>query len=1368
MATVKNKMNGAYKSPSPCKSRKKSSISQRIVSLFLAFITTFLAVGIMPWTAQDIYAETPKTGYHKGSLTKTYNIVKLDDQSYFSDCGGTYGGYRDSTKSKFSWPYEEYCGEIEADAEGYAGHWYKQAASYYGFYDEIYKAWVMTGVQVYGGKSNRVQIDDPASCNHTHDSTAFNYNTRSWEAAEIPKEKKIGDLYGNGEDGISLVSKEGCTVTFTETIHISGTVSVTYPDTWVPDEYTITFYPENSEGSFSKMVTYDAENNNDVSSSVPSKAGYSFGGWYTQKDGRGTKAYDASGKAVKGTYWSADGGTAVWKGTSDISLYAYWIQDTVTQTVEFYLDGNKKVSRTYEVSIGITFSPESKKDDVESDAKFAHSHFSKADASYSVTAARTSRVYFETNTLSIKYDGNGATSGKTSSSVTAYGSKVTVASNGFVKTGYTFSGWNTKSNGTGDKYTAGKTITAQPENGNIELTLYAQWSKNKYKVALSKGTGIASVSGAGEYSYGSEVNISATPSTGYIFSKWSDNSTSNPRKFIMPASNVSYTASATAKTYSITFNANGGSNTGSLTKTNPCVMTYDKWTNWDMSTAIPIKSGYAFTGWYTATSNGIQVYDKNGKATGNYWSGDEQHLWKRDEASGKLTLYAHWKQVKSPTVSVSQDSVADYCKSINIKITASADVSDETTVALSGSNSYQYCLTTNSSKPSGSWINYVNGQQFTIGNNLSGVYYLYVKPVKDSLGNSSLSSGYHKFGPYKFDNTAPDLSNVSMSYGWYPEGTIIDFNISDSHSGIKSAVLTDFNGIELSGGDITSTRQFYFGTENVSLYTLTVTDYCGNQAQHPFIVKIDKKCEVIPKNSVWKGLSNVTVFAHWIPNTYTVVFDKNDNDGSSVKVTGSMSNLKVTYDKSILLPANKYVRDGYVFKGWNTSADGTGTTYADKATIKNLTVIPGGEVILYAIWQDTTAPVITVTPGKTSNISPVLNDAMRSIDVNVKVEEHGSGLSTSNKYEFALTSSRTTIPVTSEWKEYESSQTDNVFVIAEDIKDLGKSLTGEYYLWVRKVSDCVGNNSVVSSNSTGYVGDVSRYHVFGLYVFDNNAPTGTVTYTENNQMLGLYNESATQNPYAVISVTNGKDDYSGVKSFTLVIAEKDNESNSVSYVLTKDDSNYSCKFNLYSIFSNRKDISQVTMRIIAEDNLGNKRTLPVKYYDFGTRQSGDPITGDDIGYVEIIDSSDNAGGDDDIYYIRDAFRVEAAIHDATGDRQFAKGQLGFVDVYTFGNVETITIDFGSLCNYVNVLNGISLPSYTWDVNPNLGVTVVNHGDSGFYKHEFFIPLYAPESTYTDTVVTGTKKERAQYRMLSYDVKGTVLDDIKTILKYGED
>ena len=86
---------------------------------------------------------------------------------------------------------------------------------------------------------------------------------------------------------------------------------------------------------------------------------------------------------------------------------------------------------------------------------------------------------------------------------------------------------------------------------------------------------------------------------------------------------------------------------------------------------------------------------------------------------------------------------------------------------------------------------------------------------------------------------------------------------------------------------------------------------------------------------------DVTLYAVWKANTYTVVFDANGG-------SGSMDKLKMTYDVSADLPANAFSKTGCDFVGWNTKADGTGTSYADGANIKNLTAENKVEVTLYA------------------------------------------------------------------------------------------------------------------------------------------------------------------------------------------------------------------------------------------------------------------------------------------------------------------------------------------------------------------------------------------------------------------------------------
>ena len=53
-----------------------------------------------------------------------------------------------------------------------------------------------------------------------------------------------------------------------------------------------------------------------------------------------------------------------------------------------------------------------------------------------------------------------------------------------------------------------------------DLALLAKFSRNQYALTVQAGTG-GSASGAGTYSHGTEANVSATPSTGYVFSGWS-------------------------------------------------------------------------------------------------------------------------------------------------------------------------------------------------------------------------------------------------------------------------------------------------------------------------------------------------------------------------------------------------------------------------------------------------------------------------------------------------------------------------------------------------------------------------------------------------------------------------------------------------------------------------------------------------------------------------------------------------------------------------------------------------------------------------------------------------------------------------------
>ncbi len=82
------------------------------------------------------------------------------------------------------------------------------------------------------------------------------------------------------------------------------------------------------------------------------------------------------------------------------------------------------------------------------------------------------------------------------------------------------------------------------------------------------------------------------------------------------------------------------------------------------------------------------------------------------------------------------------------------------------------------------------------------------------------------------------------------------------------------------------------------------------------------------------------------PITYTVWFNSN---GQSVY--GYMSYLQCEVGKEYQLPKCELTKNAYRFTGWNTSADGTGTAFADEATFKDLTTEKYGRVTLYAQWE---------------------------------------------------------------------------------------------------------------------------------------------------------------------------------------------------------------------------------------------------------------------------------------------------------------------------------------------------------------------------------------------------------------------------------
>ena len=118
--------------------------------------------------------------------------------------------------------------------------------------------------------------------------------------------------------------------------------------------------------------------------------------------------------------------------------------------------------------------------------------------------------------------------------------------------------------------------------------------ENTHSVTLSKGTGIQSVSGAGDYTPGVSVTINAVVKNGYHWTGWTGTYETDTKQytFAMPAQNVSMTANAQINHSTLKVDPNGGSWQGSV-----AVQSFTEHYGTAKSIPDPVRTGYTFSGW---------------------------------------------------------------------------------------------------------------------------------------------------------------------------------------------------------------------------------------------------------------------------------------------------------------------------------------------------------------------------------------------------------------------------------------------------------------------------------------------------------------------------------------------------------------------------------------------------------------------------------------------------------------------------------------------------------------------------------------------------------------------------------------------------
>ncbi len=190
-----------------------------------------------------------------------------------------------------------------------------------------------------------------------------------------------------------------------------------------------------------------------------------------------------------------------------------------------------------------------------------------------------------------------------------------------------------------------------------------------------------------------------------------------------------------------------------------------------------------------------------------------------------------------PTISVTPDK-CEVHKTLDVTV----NVSDEGGSELLGANEYLYQLGNSATQvPTENWKNYINGTKFNIGDKLTGTYYLWIKEVKDGVGNISEKNGskqtsYHVFGPYIFDNTAPVITANDITYG-----ETLSINLHDYDSKVKSWNLTQSNTSPKDGWTEISPEVANTTVQKAGLsageYYIWARDIFGNESSKKITVK---------------------------------------------------------------------------------------------------------------------------------------------------------------------------------------------------------------------------------------------------------------------------------------------------------------------------------------------------------------------------------------------------------------------------------------------------------------------------------------------------------------------------------------------------
>lgn len=441
--------------------------------------------------------------------------------------------------------------------------------------------------------------------------TRDGYTFTGWKRADT------GDAYQDGQQVANLTSTPNGIVTMIAQ--------------WTPNPASINYDPNpptgrTPGGQGTANWTGHTGDTQAIGANGWTVDGYTFIGWNTSADGKGT-AY------APGTTWTANG---------TLTLYAQWTPGQASLTY----DGNGATGGKTDPQTGKTDEKINVRDNgFTRDGYMFVTWNTQAGCKgkavnpgdeWTLQGSSTLYACWAGTAQTLAYHGNGATGGNTAVQSGKTGDELTTNANGFTRDGYTFVRWDTAKDGSGTAYGEGKNGVSQYVMKPAGNDLYAIWKANPASIQYRDDYGATGSTPDTTGVTGQNVTIAQNGFTrpGYTFTGWARDRRTDPS--LQPGGRYTLTPGTTtlwaqwkADPAHLIYNSNSGS-TSQTRRTDGVV---------DQTLTVianPFtRSGYTFTGWNTQA-------DGRGKA---YAAGNGFRLVADAKSNPVNTsvLYAQWR-----------------------------------------------------------------------------------------------------------------------------------------------------------------------------------------------------------------------------------------------------------------------------------------------------------------------------------------------------------------------------------------------------------------------------------------------------------------------------------------------------------------------------------------------------------------------------------------------------------------------------------------------------------------------------------------------------------------------------------------------------